>query len=32
VSPLRVELGALYWHLIDVVWIFLWPMLYLMHR
>jgi cytochrome c oxidase subunit 3 len=34
-SPARsthVELGALYWHLIDVVWIFLWPMLYLMHR
>lgn len=34
-SPARdvhVELGALYWHLVDVVWIFLWPMLYLMHR
>ena len=29
---IHVELGALYWHLIDVVWIFLWPMLYLMHR
>jgi len=32
-SPARyvhVELGALYWHLIDVVWIFLWPMFYLM--
>jgi cytochrome c oxidase subunit 3 len=28
---IQVELGALYWHLIDVVWIFLWPMLYLMH-
>jgi cytochrome c oxidase subunit 3 len=27
-----VELGGLYWHLIDIVWIFLWPMLYLMHR
>lgn len=25
-----VELGALYWHLVDVVWIFLWPMFYLM--
>jgi cytochrome c oxidase subunit 3 len=34
-SPARyvhVELGALYWHLIDLVWIFLWPMFYLMHR
>jgi cytochrome c oxidase subunit 3 len=27
----HVEVGALYWHLIDVIWIFLWPMLYLMH-
>jgi cytochrome c oxidase subunit 3 len=27
----HVECGALYWHLVDVVWIFLWPMLYLMH-
>jgi cytochrome c oxidase subunit 3 len=26
------ELAGLYWHLIDIVWIFLWPMLYLMHR
>lgn len=34
-SPARyihVELGALYWHLIDIVWIFLWPLLYLLHR
>lgn len=31
-SYTHVELGALYWHLIDVVWIFLWPMLYLLHR
>jgi len=29
---IHVELGGLYWHLVDVVWIFLWPMLYLMHR
>jgi cytochrome c oxidase subunit 3 len=29
---IHVELGALYWHLVDVVWIFLWPMLYLMHH
>ena len=25
----ELELGGLYWHLIDVVWIFLWPLLYL---
>lgn len=24
-----LELGALYWHLVDVIWIFLWPLLYL---
>lgn len=24
-----LELGGLYWHLVDTVWIFLWPMLYL---
>ena len=32
-SPARhtaLELGALYWHLVDIVWIFLWPCLYLM--
>jgi cytochrome c oxidase subunit 3 len=26
-----LELGALYWHLVDLVWIFLWPLLYLTH-
>jgi cytochrome c oxidase subunit 3 len=26
-----LELSAMYWHLVDVVWIFLWPMFYLMH-
>ncbi len=26
-----LEMGTLYWHLIDVVWIFLWPLLYLTH-
>jgi cytochrome c oxidase subunit 3 len=31
-NQIHVECGALYWHLVDVVWIFLWPMLYLMHR
>ena len=25
----RLELGGLYWHLVDIVWIFLWPLLYL---
>lgn len=24
-----VELGGLYWHLVDVIWLFLWPLLYL---
>lgn len=24
-----LALGALYWHLVDVVWVFLWPMFYL---
>jgi hypothetical protein len=26
-----VELGGLYWHLVDLVWIFLFPLLYLIH-
>lgn len=26
----RVEFGGLYWHFVDVVWIFLFPLLYLM--
>jgi cytochrome c oxidase subunit 3 len=26
-----VELSGLYWHLVDVIWIFLWPLLYLLH-
>ncbi len=28
-NHLALELGALYWHLVDLVWIFLWPLLYL---
>ncbi|AEI67396.1 cytochrome c oxidase subunit 3 [Corallococcus macrosporus] len=24
-----MELGGMYWHLVDVVWLFLWPLLYL---
>ncbi|MCC6551544.1 MAG: cytochrome c oxidase subunit 3 family protein [Polyangiaceae bacterium] len=30
-GQLHVELGGLYWHLVDIVWIFLWPLLYLSH-
>lgn len=26
-----VDLGGLYWHLVDIVWIFLFPLLYLIH-
>ncbi|HJL17589.1 MAG TPA: cytochrome c oxidase subunit 3 [Sandaracinaceae bacterium LLY-WYZ-13_1] len=26
----RLEMAALYWHLVDAIWIFLWPMYYLM--
>jgi cytochrome c oxidase subunit 3 len=25
----KLEMGTLYWHLVDVIWIFLWPLLYL---
>jgi heme/copper-type cytochrome/quinol oxidase subunit 3 len=28
-NPQRVELAGLYWHFVDVVWIFLFPLLYL---
>lgn len=31
-SPERVELAGLYWHFVDVMWIFLYPMLYLVGR
>ena len=27
-----VELGAMYWHLVDVIWVFLYPMFYLLAR
>jgi cytochrome c oxidase subunit 3 len=27
-----IELGGLYWHLVDIVWIFLYPLLYLVSR
>jgi cytochrome c oxidase subunit 3 len=25
----KLEMGTLYWHLVDLIWIFLWPILYL---
>jgi cytochrome c oxidase subunit 3 len=28
-TALQLECGALYWHLVDLVWVFLWPVLYL---
>ena len=28
-TPRRVELAGLYWHFVDIVWIFLFPLLYL---
>ena len=28
-APQRMEVSALYWHLVDTVWIFLWPLFYL---
>jgi cytochrome c oxidase subunit 3 len=28
-APYRLAIGAVYWHLIDVIWIFLWPLFYL---
>ncbi len=30
--PARVEVAGLYWHFVDVVWIFLYPLLYLLGR
>lgn len=29
---MALELVALYWHFVDVVWVFLWPMFYLMRE
>lgn len=26
-----VEIGGLYWHLIDIIWVFLFPLFYLVH-
>jgi cytochrome c oxidase subunit 3 len=30
-SYVKLEVGALYWHLVDVIWIFLFPLFYLVH-
>jgi cytochrome c oxidase subunit III len=30
-SFIRLEGGALYWHLVDIIWIFLFPLFYLIH-
>jgi len=32
VGPRQVDAAALYWHFVDVVWIFLYPLLYLVER
>ncbi len=29
--PVRLETGGLYWHLVDIIWIFLFPLFYLIH-
>lgn len=31
-APERIEIAGLYWHFVDVIWIFLYPILYLMGR
>ncbi|HEX6506822.1 MAG TPA: cytochrome c oxidase subunit 3 [Chloroflexota bacterium] len=31
-DPETIELTGLYWHLVDIVWIFLFPLLYLVSR
>jgi cytochrome c oxidase subunit 3 len=30
-SYVKLEAGALYWHLVDIIWIFLFPLFYLVH-
>jgi cytochrome c oxidase subunit III len=29
-APVRLEAGGLYWHLVDIIWIFLFPLFYLL--
>lgn len=31
-APRGIELGALYWHFVDLIWVFLFPLLYLADR
>lgn len=28
-NPVALEVGAMYWHLVDMIWLYLWPLLYL---
>lgn len=28
-DPIALENGGMYWHLVDIIWLFLWPLLYL---
>jgi cytochrome c oxidase subunit 3 len=28
----RIEIGTLYWHFVDAIWVFLYPLLYLVGR
>ncbi len=30
-APVKLETGGLYWHLVDIIWIFLFPLFYLLH-
>jgi cytochrome c oxidase subunit 3 len=30
-SHVKLEAGGLYWHLVDIIWIFLFPLFYLLH-
>jgi cytochrome c oxidase subunit 3 len=30
-SYVKLESGGLYWHLVDIIWIFLFPLFYLIH-
>ena len=27
----RIEAAGLYWHMVDIIWIFLFPLIYLIH-
>lgn len=29
---MKIELFGFYWHFVDIVWVFLFPLLYLLHR